>query len=157
MATIEEIRATLLTVLADDPSTIVPCVRENVLDLREQITDDMSDAELVSAIHTLVGISNEAAKYGRDDLAERLESIGDDLRDMRSAPAELDKPNGFRLGIDFETGYMSGGCSGCEADDVAEALIAIATALQALATLPGSIAYTDQGVEVGGCRPCGLN
>jgi hypothetical protein len=143
--TLETIRLELTAALSDEPATIVPCVRTSVLELRDRITDDMSDADMVSAIHTLVGIADEAAEYGRSDLADRLDATEQWLRDIRNAPA---KPNEFRLSLNFRDGSISGGCADCNTAEVAEALGAIVSELQRMGHTPACIAFTGSGVEV---------
>jgi hypothetical protein len=86
MTTIEEIRTALQAAMGDDPSTIVPCVRSGVLDLRDQLTEDMSDARMVTAIHNLGILADDAGEYGRPDLADSLDAVQEALRARRSDP-----------------------------------------------------------------------
>jgi len=56
------------------------------------------------------------------------------------------KRNPCRVSINFLNGSIGGGCSGCNAADVAEALLAIVAKLQVSDVTPDYVAYTAKGV-----------
>lgn len=135
---IETIRLRLLTILDDEAGTIMPRVRENVLDLRAQLTENMSNVELVVAIRTLTAIGYDAGQYGRDDIAANLEAVENDLRDLRSGPVEPDEPVFY---INFHGGTVDGNHIGHTPAEVADSLMSIVSALQLMDETPDHASF----------------
>lgn len=133
---IETIRLRLLSILNDESDMIVPYVRTNVLELREQLEEGMSDAELAAAIHSLTNVADAAATYGRDDIADKLEAVGDDLRDLRSGPVKPNEPKEPVFFISFHSGTITGNYIGHTPAEVSDALMAIIAEMQRLDDTP---------------------
>lgn len=147
------IRRRLLAVLDNRPDAIVPALAKRIVAASGWILPDMSVNAIEEVMVDLMALSDTAAEYGRPDITDELMDIEDSLcaeLPQRTSPA---KPNNCRIGINFHSGSIGGGCSGCTAADVADALSAIVAELQMMDTTPDYIAYTDKGVAVeeGGC------
>ncbi len=145
---VEAIRLKLGALTLSEPDTIVPCLQASLRSLFVRVARDMQGAAMDAVLHDLPAASVLAEMYGRLDIADRLDGIEGELRDIRNGSPEPPESNGVRLGINFTTGGMSGGCSGCTAAEVAEALGAMAADLQSRGVSPTYIAFTSRGVVV---------
>lgn len=143
------LRWRLLAVLDNRPDAIAPHLAKKIVVASARILPDMSVNAIEEAITDLEPLEIIAAEYGRIDISDELEEIIQSLQAKLPAPPESAKPNDCRIGINFLYGNIIGGCSGCTAADVADALIAVAQGLQVLDGTPDYISYANGVVDAG--------
>jgi hypothetical protein len=149
------IRLRLLAVLDNRPYAIVPILAEGVVALSARIRPEMSEDRIDSVAGDLQNLTNMAEEYGRIDIANELDAVEDLLRADFSDFSEFSQPvesNGSRVGeiyIDFAGGTGSITCDGCNAADVAEALITVAENLRMMDETPDYIGFDEGKISVG--------
>lgn len=133
------IRQKLLDVLDVRPDAIVLVLAKRIVVVSAKILLDISEDRIKQVMAELRSVAAVAIRYGRSDISAELHCIARELE--AELPENPVRPacTVDNLLIDFRGGEISGNCDGCNAAEVADALVRIAEALRDMNYTPNYI------------------